>query len=84
MLRDADDLLFRILRRFAVGVDATTRRAMDCEMRDYWQLGRPSSGTLRAVRVSKPKFRRDETGYSQPCQRHGLLRASFFLAVAET
>lgn len=23
MLRDADDLLFRILRRFAVGVDAT-------------------------------------------------------------
>lgn len=40
MLRDADDLLFRILRRFAVGVDAT-RRGMDCEMRDYWQLGCP-------------------------------------------
>lgn len=31
-----------------------------------------SSGTLRAVRVSKPKFRRDETGYSQPEACHAM------------
>lgn len=70
---------------------ALTRRATRNGLRNARLLAvRPSSGTLRAVRVSMPKFRRDETGYSQPeachampCQRHGLLRAFFFLAVAE-
>lgn len=85
-MRDADDLLFRILRRFAVCVDATTRRGMDCVMRDYWQLGRPlalsAQSASRSLSFVETRWDILSQRHAMSCQRH-ILRASFFLAVAE-
>lgn len=57
---------------------ALTRRATRNGLRNARLLAVGlSSGTLRAVRVSKPKFRRDETGYSQPEACHAMPTSRF-------